>query len=227
MSMPMYVPPEQLVKDRAEFAMKGIGRGRPIAAIQYDNGVLLFGENPSTTLHKIGEIYDRIAFAAVGRFNEFESLRVAGVRYADVKGYNYGRTDVTARGLANGYAQTLGQIFIHEVKPYEVAVVVVEVGDSPDDDVMYRVQFDGTLVDIENFTALGGSEEALVEALTEDYQAGATLAEAIARTAAAIVTVEESPVAPERWEAAVLDRTLGRRRFRRLDTQEIVAAIGE
>lgn len=227
MSMPMYVPPEQLVKDRAEFAMKGIGRGRPIAAIQYDNGVLLFGENPSATLHKIGEIYDRIAFAAVGRFNEFESLRVAGVRYADVKGYNYGRTDVTARGLANGYAQTLGQIFIHEVKPYEVAVVVVEVGDSPDDDVMYRVQFDGTLVDIENFTALGGSEEALVEALTEDYQAGATLAEAIARTAAAIVTVEESPVSPERWEAAVLDRTLGRRRFRRLDTQEIVAAIGE
>ncbi|GBE24753.1 proteasome subunit alpha [bacterium BMS3Bbin02] len=227
MNMPMYVPPEQLVKDRAEFAMKGIGRGRPIAAIQYDNGVLLFGENPSATLHKIGEIYDRIAFAAVGRFNEFESLRVAGVRYADVKGYNYGRTDVTARGLANGYAQTLGQIFIHEVKPYEVAVVIVEVGDSADEDVMYRVQFDGTLIDIQSFTALGGSEEALVEALTESYQAGATLADAISRTAAAIVTVEESAVAPERWEAAVLDRTLGRRRFRRLDTQEIVAAIGE
>lgn len=221
----MYVPPEQLVKDRAEFAMKGIGRGRPIAAVQYDNGVLLFGENPSSTLHKIGEIYDRIAFAAVGRFNEFESLRVAGVRYADVKGYNYGRTDVTARGLANGYAQTLGQIFIHEVKPYEVAVVIAEVGDSPADDVMYRVQFDGTLIDVQHFTALGGSEETLLEMLAESFEEGAPLADVLARTAAAIATNDESEIAPERWEAAVLDRTLGRRRFRRLDTVEIAAAI--
>lgn len=226
MSMPMYVPPEQLVKDRAEFAMKGIGRGRPIAAVQYLDGVLLFGENPSSTLHKIGEIYDRIAFAAVGRFNEFESLRVAGVRYADVKGYNYGRTDVTARGLANGYAQTLGQIFIHEVKPYEVAVVVAEVGDSVADDVMYRVQFDGTLMDVADFTALGGSEEALVEALGESFEIGASLEEAIARTAAAITSIEDSAIAPERWEAAVLDRTLGRRRFRRLAVDEIREVIG-
>jgi proteasome alpha subunit len=226
MSMPMYVPPEQLVKDRAEFAMKGIGRGRPIAAIQYADGVLLFGENSSATLHKIGEIYDRIAFAAVGRFNEFESLRVAGVRYADVKGYNYGRTDVTARGLANGYAQTLGQIFIHEVKPYEVAVVVAEVGDNVADDVMYRVQFDGTLVDVEDFTALGGSEETLMEALGESFENNASLSEALVRTAAAITSIEGSAIPPERWEAAVLDRTLGRRRFRRLAVDEIREAIG-
>ena len=225
MSMPMYVPPEQLINDRADFAKKGIGRGRPIATIQYADGILLFGENPSATLHKISEIYDRIAFAAVGRFNEFEALRVAGVRYADVKGYNYHREDVTARGLANGYAQTLGQIFTHEVKPYEVGLIVAEVGLEASSDVMYRVQFDGTLIDVANFTAMGGSEDALVAALGETYDKTADLGEAVKRTATAITGLEERTVAPEHWEAAILDRTLSRRVFRRLTTKEICGFI--
>ena len=148
MSMPFYVPPEQLTKDRAEFARKGIARGRPIVVIEYEDGVLLMGENPSGSLHKTSEIYDKVAFAGVGRFNEFEMLRVAGIRYADLKGYSYERDDVTAKGLANAYAQTLGQIFTHEMKPYEIEVMIAEIGDDPDATNIYRVQFDGTLRDI-------------------------------------------------------------------------------
>ncbi|HHC07753.1 MAG TPA: proteasome subunit alpha [Actinobacteria bacterium] len=224
MTLPYYVPPEQLIKDRADFARKGIARGRSIVALEYVDGILLMGGNPSSALHKLSEIYDRIAFAGVGRYNEFETLRVAGIRYADLKGYSYNRTDVSAKGLANAYSQTVGQIFTHEVKPYEVEVLVAEVGDVPEDDRMYHVRFDGTLHDAHRFAALGGHDERLAERLAEGWRPGLDLAEAIRLAAVSIEAVEETEIPPEGWEAAVLDRTLGRRKFRRLRPDEIAAA---
>ena len=154
--MPFYVSPEQLMKDRADFARKGIARGRSVVVLAYDNGIAFVAENPSRALHKISEIYDRIAFAAVGKYNEFENLRVAGVRYADLRGYSYDRSDVTARGLANAYAQTLGTVFTQESKPYEVEIVVAEVGTSPASDQVYRLTYDGSVADEHGFVAMGG-----------------------------------------------------------------------
>lgn len=225
MTTPFYVPPEQLTKERAEFARKGIARGRPIALCEYRDGVLLAGENPSGSLHKLGEIYDRIAFAGVGRFNEFETLRTAGVRYADIKGYSYGRADVTARGLANAYSQTLGRIFIHELKPYEIELMVAEVG-SPGDErtQMFRIQFDGTLAVVERFGAMGGNDAKVTELLGEGWAPGLDLAAAFRLTAAALEEAEQRTVQSADWEAAVLDRTRGRRKFRRLEAAEIEAA---
>ena len=224
MTVPFYVPPEQLIKDRAEFARKGIARGRPIVVMQYADGVLLIGENPSGSLHKLGEIYDRIAFAGVGRFNEFETLRVGGIRYADVKGYSYGRTDVTAKGLANAYAQTLGQIFTHEVKPYEIEVIVAEVGDDPAATQIYRIQFDGTLSFVEGYGAMGGGDERLTSLLDDRYESGLDLRGAIRTATAVIEEGDERTVAASEWEAAVLDRTRPRRKFRRLTGDEIESA---
>jgi len=222
MTVPFYVPPEQLIKDRAEFARKGIQRGRPIAVVEYDGGILLMGENPSRSLHKIGEVYDRVAFAGVGRFNEFEMLRVAGIRYADVKGYAYARADVTGKGLANAYSQTLGQIFTHEVKPYEVEVLVAELGD--DDNHLYHVRYDGTLRDEEGFATLGGEEDRLRERIAELHRPDSSLGEAISLIKTAIESVTEETIGAEAWEAGVLDRSLGRRTFRRLDPGEIADA---
>lgn len=222
MTAPFYVPPEQLIKDRAEFAKKGIQRGRPIAVVEYEDGILLIGENPSRSLHKISEIYDRVAFAGVGRFNEFETLRVAGIRYADVKGYTYARGDVTGKGLANAYSQAVGQIFTHEVKPYEIEVLVAELGD--DENHLYHVRFDGTLRDQHGFAMLGGDEDRLLEPLTAGYRAGMSLEDAVALTTAAIRDTADESTPGADWEAAVLDRTLGRRKFRRLDSTEIEAA---
>jgi proteasome alpha subunit len=224
MTMGFYVPPEQLIKDRADFARKGIARGRSIAAVRYADGVLLMGANPSGSLHKLGEVYDRIAFAGVGRFNEFETLRVAGIRYADLKGYSYGRADVTGKGLANAYSQTIGQIFTHENKPYEVEVLVAEIGDEPSEDHLYRVQFDGTLRHEPDVVALGGKDEELQQQLADGWSDGLELATAVNMVASAIEAVEAQPTAVEDWEAAVLDRTLGRRKFRRLTAQEIAEA---
>jgi proteasome alpha subunit len=222
MTMPFYVPPEQLIKDRAEFAKKGIQRGRAIAVVEYDEGILLIGENPSRSLHKISEIYDRVAFAGVGRFNEFETLRVAGIRYADVKGYTYARADVTGKGLANAYSQAVGQIFTHEVKPYEVEVLVAELGD--DENHLYHVRFDGTLRDQHGFALLGGDEDRLLEPLAAGYRSEMSLRDAIALTTSAIRDTEDESSPEASWEAAVLDRTRGRRKFRRLETSEIEAA---
>lgn len=223
MSMPMYVPPEQLIKDRADFARKGIGRGRSIAVVEYDTGVLLMGGNPSASLHKLSEIYDNIAFAGVGRFNEFETLRVAGIRYADLKGYSYGRDDVTAKGLANAYSQTLGQIFTHEVKPYEVEVMVVELSsDGPNN--LFRIGFDGTLSAFNSFGAMGGQDDDLSDKLDAAHEDGMSLAAAVATTATAIEEVEEQEIEAASYEAAVLDSGNGRRRFRRLSADEIAAA---
>src|SRR2546423_13220495 len=146
MSMPFYVSPEQVMKDRADYARKGIARGRSLVALECPAGVLIVADNPSRTLSKISEIYDRIAFAAVGKYNEFQLLRVAGVRHADLKGYSYSREDVSAKELANAYAQTLGQIFTHEMKPYEVELLVAEVGEDASHDAMYHVLYDGVVL---------------------------------------------------------------------------------
>lgn len=223
MTMPFYVPPEQLIKDRAEFARKGIQRGRPIAVVEYDTGILMIGQNPSRSLHKISEIYDRVAFAGVGRFNEFETLRVAGVRYADVKGYTYARADVTGKGLANAYSQAVGQIFTHEVKPYEVEVLVAELG--ADDNHLYHVRYDGTLRDEHGFATLGGDEERLLEPISAGYRDGMGLDEAISLAMGAIHDATEPDMRDEGWEAAVLERTDERRAFRRLTAADL--AIGE
>src|SRR6201988_363558 len=145
MPLPYYVSPEQMMKDKAEYARKGISRGKAIVAIEYGDGVLLVAENPSTLLHKISEIYDRIAFAGVGKYNEFEMLRIAGVRQADVKGYSFAREDVNARSLATAYAQTLGQVFTHEMKPYEVEILVAQVADDQDGDELFHILYDGTV----------------------------------------------------------------------------------
>ena len=169
MTMPFYVSPEQLMKDRADFARKGIGRGRGVVAVQYGDGIVLVSENPRS-LHKISEIYDRVAFAAVGRYNEFENLRIAGVRLADMRGYAYDRRDVTGRGLANAYAQTLGTIFSSGgEKPYEVEIFVAEVGDVARSDELYRITYDGQMVDEHGFAAMGGDAESVSSYLREHW----------------------------------------------------------
>ena len=180
MSMPFYVSPEQLMKDRADFARKGIARGRSVAVVQYADGIVFVSENPSQALHKVSEIYDRIAFAAVGRYNEFENLRIAGVRLADMRGYAYDRRDVTGRGLANAYAQTLGTIFSSGgEKPYEVEIFVAEVGDTAADDQIYRLTYDGQVADEHDFAVMGGNADLAAAYLKEHYQPGASLEDAI------------------------------------------------
>jgi len=219
MTMPFYVPPEQLVKDRAEYARKGIARGRSIVGLEAEEGVVLLAENPSRTLTKVSEIYDRIAFAGVGKYNEFESLRVAGIRHADVKGFQYGRTDVTAKSLASAFSQTLGNIFVQGTKPFEVEILIAEVGHTTGEDRLYKVTYDGTLYDERGFTAIGGQSEALSDKIGESYEAIPTIADALSMAAEAFRVIEDREI--DGWEAAVLDRDGERRTFRRLSQEEL------
>jgi proteasome alpha subunit len=220
MSMPFYVSPEQLMKDRADYARKGIARGRSVVVLAYDQGICFVAENPSRALHKVSEIYDRIAFAAVGKYNEFENLRVAGVRYADLRGYSYDRSDVTARGLANAYAQTLGTIFTQESKPYEVEIVVAEVGHRSEDDQIYRLTYDGSVADEQGFVAMGGQAEQIQTGLQERWRPGQPLSEvlqlAVSLLAADPAGGEARTLGADHLEVAVLDRQRQRRLFRRI-----------
>lgn len=218
MTIPFYVAPEQLVRDKAEFARKGIARGRSIVAVDYADGVLLLAENPSTALHKISEMYDRIAFAGVGKYNEFETLRKAGIRQADLMGYLYSRDDVTAMGLATAFAQTLGMIFTRDPKPFEVEVLLAELSEDGSEHRLFRVTYDGTLFDERKFVAIGGKAEQLSDALGELWHEGMTLEEAFQAGADAFRSVEGRE--SEGWEAAVLDSANGRRSFRRLDATQ-------
>jgi proteasome alpha subunit len=224
MSMPFYVSPEQLMKDRADFARKGIARGRSVVVLAYADGIAFASENPSRALHKISEIYDRIAFAAVGKYNEFENLRVAGVRYADLRGYSYDRVDVTARGLANAYAQSLGTVFTTESKPLEVELVVAEVGADAAADQLYRLTYDGSVAEERGCVVMGGQAEQLGTVLTEQWSPGLPLAEALAVAVRTLGSPTEPGAAqrelePAQLEVAVLDRTRPRRAFRRLTGQ--------
>lgn len=231
MTMPFYVSPEQLMKDRADFARKGIARGRSVIVVQYANGIVFVSENPSQALHKISEIYDRIAFAAVGRYNEFENLRIAGVRLADLRGYAYDRRDVTGRGLANAYAQTLGTIFSSGgEKPYEVEIFVAEVGDAVEDDQIYRLTYDGQIVDEHGFAVMGGSAENVTDYLKEHHATGASLEDAIRAAVEGLEHSETSPrvVAADDLEVAVLDRSrTQQRKFSRLPAERLDSILGK
>ncbi len=218
MTMPFYVAPEQLVRDKAEFARKGIARGRSIVALEYASGVLLLAENPSSALHKISEVYDRIAFAGVGKYNEFETLRKAGIRQADVMGYLYSRSDVNAMGLATAFSQTLGQIFSHEPKPFEVEILICEV--SEEGSRMFKISYDGTLFDQRDIAAIGGKSDALEAAARQGFSENMPLPEVIRLGIDAFRAAEDRE--SEGWEAAVLEYGNGRRAFRRLDATELV-----
>lgn len=226
MSTPFYVSPEQLMKDRADYARKGISRGRSVVVIQSDAGIVLVAENPSRSLHKISEIYDRIAFAAVGKYNEFENLRLAGIRLADLRGYSYDRRDVTGRGLANAYAQTLGTIFTQEPKPYEVEIIVAEVGETADRDQIFRLTYDGSVADEHGFAAMGGSAERISAAVGEGYRDGLSLAAAV-RLAATSLRADATGVEAETGdlEVAILDRRARRRAFRRIGSAELAPLL--
>ncbi|MCU1501476.1 MAG: Proteasome endopeptidase complex [Ilumatobacteraceae bacterium] len=223
MSMPFYVAPEQVMKDRADYARKGIARGRAAVAVRYVDGVALVAENQSNTLRKISEIYDRIAFAGVGKYNEFDQLRVAGVRAADLKGFQYSREDVDARSLANQYAQILGQVFTHEMKPMEVEILVAEVGITADGDQLYHILYDGTVMDEKRFTVLGGDAEAIAGRLRDSLGDGLDLAGSV-RAAAAALAGPDRTLSADDLEVAVLERNGVRRCFRRV-TDDVVAGF--
>ncbi|MEZ5142754.1 MAG: proteasome subunit alpha [Acidimicrobiales bacterium] len=224
MSMPFYVAPEQVMKDRADYARKGIARGRSLAAVVYDDGILICAENPSSTLRKVSEIYDRIAFAGVGKYNEFDQLRIAGVRHADLKGFAFSREDVDARSLANQYAQILGQIFTNEMKPMEVEILVAEVGDAPEDNQLFHILYDGTVMDERNFTVLGGEAETIADRLESSFSDGLDLGAAL-RVAVAALAGPDRTLGADDLEVAVLARTNGRRAFRRLADDEVTELL--
>lgn len=226
MSMPFYVAPEQMMKDRADYARKGIARGRALVACTYDLGILLCAENPSRMLRKVSEIYDRIGFAGVGKYNEFDQLRIAGVRHADLKGFSFSREDVDARSLANQYAQILGQIFTHEMKPMEVEILVAEVGHEPAGDQMFHILYDGTLVDETGWAVLGGEAEAIGERMAAAWSEGGTLSAALKAAVGALAGPDRT-LGPSELEVAVLDRANGRRAFRRVEDGEVEALLAD
>ena len=233
--MPFYVSPEQAMKDKADYARKGIARGRSGVVIQYDGGILFVAPNPSSALHKISEIYDRIAFAAVGRYNEFENLRKAGVRYADYTGYQYDRSDVTARGLANWYAQILGQFFTESNKPFEVELVVGEVGESPADDQIYRITFDGSVAEEHGFVAMGGQADQVAAVLKDHYEDGLPLVRALGAAIAGLAgqggqangNGNSTELSASQLEVGLLDRTRAHRTFRRLTGSRLEVLLAE
>jgi proteasome alpha subunit len=219
-AMQFYASPEQVQRDRSEYARKGIARGRSAVVLTYEGGILLVAEN-ITTLRKISEIYDKIGFAAVGRYNEFENLRRAGVRMADLNGYSYDRRDVTGRGLANAYTQTLGAIFSETQKPYEVEICVAQVGASADEDELYRITYDGSVMDEPGFMAMGGQAEAISNVLRERHDTSADLTVSLALAAEALGSVGGENGTPRKLtakqlEVAVLDRRRKGRTFRRI-----------
>lgn len=219
MAMPYYVSPEQMMQDKAEYAKKGISRGRSIVAMEYDNGILLLADNPSS-LNKISEIYDRIAFAGAGKYSEFENLRKAGIRHADMKGYLYSREDVTAKSLANAYSQSLGTIFSQELKPLEVEILVIEVGATTEENEIYRISFDGSIFDEKGVTAVGGKAETLAQSLKNVYEL-VSLKEALQLCIQAMEEGNTQKVDLGGLEVAVLDRTRSGRKFRRIPPKEL------
>ena len=232
MSMPFYVSPEQLMQDKAEYARKGIARGKSIVTLEFEGGILLMAENPSKSLSKIGEIYDRVAFAGVGKFSEFDQLRKVGVRYADTRGYAYSRDDVRAKALANAYSQVIGEVFTREMKPLEVEIVVAEVGDprfaGHEEDAIYRVRFDGSISDEQRFCVIGGTAEQLDSHLQSSYREGMDLASAVRVGRDVLGRAENGDpnLGAPNLEVCLLERAQEGRKFRRIGQSELSGLLG-
>ncbi|MGA0217250.1 MAG: proteasome subunit alpha [Ilumatobacteraceae bacterium] len=227
MSMPYYVAPEQAMKDRADFARKGISRGRALVALRFDNGIVLVAENASQSLRKVSEIYDRIAFAGVGKYTEFDQLRVAGIRSAELTGYQYSRDDVDARGLANDYAQLLGNSFTHGMKPMEVEILVAEAGiDGGRDDQIFHIMYDGTVIDRPDTCALGGESDAISTRLQAGFSEGLSVKDAI-KLGVSALSGDDREIPASSLEIALLERNGARRCFRRLEPSEVDAVLQE
>jgi proteasome alpha subunit len=224
-SMPFYVPPEQMMKDRADYARKGIARGRSLVAFSATDGIVIVAENQYRTLHKVGEIYDRIAFAGVGKYNEFQLLRVAGIRQADLKGYSFAREDVNARSLADAYGQTLGQVFTHEMKPYEVEILLAQVGATQDADELYHITYDGTVMDEQGATVLGGAAELIATQIESRYDRSIDGAAAIRLGAELLAEADSPPLPANQLEVGMLVRSRPRRAFRRFEDEELEAIL--
>jgi proteasome alpha subunit len=226
MAVPFYVSPDQLMQDKAEYARKGIAKGKSIVTMEFGDGLLLTAENPSSSLSKISEIYDRIAFAGVGKYSEFENLRKAGIRYADITGYSYSRQDVTTKSLANAYSETIGTIFTRDPKPLEVEILVVEVGVTADKNEIYHVSFDGSINDHEHFAVIGGQAERIRSYLKEQFTSDLDLHAALALSYRALrAGYERPPAEVSPLEVGVLDRKRAGRTFYRLDPEEIRQVI--
>ncbi len=221
MTTPFYVSPEQMMKDRADYARKGIARGRSLVAIEYLDGIVMVAENPSKTLNKISEIYDRIAFAGVGKYNEFQMLRNAGVRLADQKGYAYSREDVVANELANTYAQSLGQVFTNEMKPFEVEILVAQVGKASSEDEIFHILYDGTVMDVEDYCILGGNKDDIEAKLSAGFEKDLTLTQAIVLGASSLRGNSETDIDIAQLEVGYLDRNATRRCFKRMKKDEL------
>jgi proteasome alpha subunit len=227
MALPYYVSPEQMMQDKAEYAKKGIAKGRSIVAMEYQDGILIVADNPSMSLNKISEIYDNIAFLGAGRYSEFENLRKAGIRHADLKGYLYSREDVTAKSLANAYSQALGTTFSQEVKPLEVEIAVVAVGETAQSGEIYRISFDGSITDERGFTIIGGRSEAITLFLRDRYKAGLPLSKTLKLCKEALESSSGQALVLPNLEVAVLDRNRQGRKFRRLTTDEVTELVNQ
>ncbi|MBI3812657.1 MAG: proteasome subunit alpha [Nitrospirae bacterium] len=227
MAFPYYVSPEQMMQDKAEYAKKGIAKGRSIIAMQYQDGVLMVADNPSVSLNKISEIYDTIAFLGAGKYSEFENLRKAGIRHADLKGYMYSREDVTAKSLANAYSQALGTTFSQEVKPLEVEIAVVAVDETGPAGEIYRISFDGSITDERGFTVIGGRSEAIILFLKDRYKGGLPLSNTLKLCKEAMENVSGQNLTVPTMEVAVLDRNRQGRKFRRLTADEITELVNQ
>lgn len=226
MTAPFYVSPEQWYQDKAEYARKGIGRGKPIVALEYVDGIVTLGENRSASLRKISEIYDRIAFAGVGKFDEYENLRKAGIRYADLRGYSYCRDDVSAKSLANEYSTVLASVFTREMKPLEVEILVMAVEESGSS--LYQILYDGSVTDYQNFVSIGGDADQLRGPLTDGWKEHLSLPEAIRLGCDAVSSSSngKTEIEASGLEIALLDRNREGRKFRRLNSVEIQELLG-
>ncbi|MBI5192900.1 MAG: proteasome subunit alpha [Nitrospirae bacterium] len=225
MPLPYYVSPEQMMQDKAEYAQKGISKGRSTIVMEYEDGILFFADNPSASLNKISEVYDRIAFAGAGKYSEFESLRKAGIRHADLKGYAYSRDDVSAKSLANAYSQSMGTMFSQEIKPLEVEILVAEVHDGSGANEIYRILYDGNICDEKGYAVIGGKSEAVKVFLKDKYRAGMNLKESLKLSVEALESTVKTKLEKENMEVAVLDRGRNGRKFRRIKIDELITLL--
>ena len=151
----------------------------------------------------------------MGKYNEFDRLREAGIRWADGTGFTYSREDVDARALANYYGQHLGDMFTEGQKPLEVEILVAQLGNKLHPTKLYRIAYEGTITDEPRFVVLGGDAETIKDRFAALDESVHNFADTLKYAVSALAGPDRT-VPPGDLEVGILEDRGSRRTFSRL-----------
>ena len=239
----------EAIRNRREYLEDQLRGASPVVGLAYADGVLMLTTTPGP--RKLFEVYNDIAFAAIGHPADLEKLRKAVIDIAHLEAFNLSASDVSLQRLVHlGLGPLMKNAFDEILRsPYIARAMVAELDPANPAERFYTIEADGSFASAGDAAAVAGTrqgEEAIVARLADLVPAALSLPAALRRAVeawglGALLADREEEGEPgeaegraflakaareRRFQAAVLDRTLPTRtKFRLLPDASLAEAL--